>query len=420
MQSNIDVAHLDIHSAIYDLRRDLFKFMQYCQEYEIKRSVSGNMILKSDYKRITKFIGRPKLMEDYDKYEGLWWIDFLDKTAFGLGWISYDTEGVYRGYTSQQASFVDNYIEVDEKALYHFLQMSALEQELYLYRYFKNNTVQNVLMNRSLYGRLDYFSSWGSATGVLPTLDLSQSRTFFLGVLADLEPNQWYATADLIAKVKVINPWFLIPKEVYIEESGGWRKPKKKVKYDRYYNFMEGDRYGGGRLQENHIKDDDPKGFEKVEGRYIERTLEGFLLTLGYTEVAYSKEPYKGKSPAMGTLEAFRLSPLFFSVINKEALPIKVSIQPNFEIYVDSPCYPMAVLQALLPFTSVVKEDVQIILKLEKQYVLSHLVEHPEFDLLSFLTKLSNTPVPQNLVMEIKEWTSRTDVFTLYEGYGLY
>jgi len=80
----------------------------------------------------------------------------------------------------------------------------------------------------------------------------------------------------------------------------------------------------------------------------------------------------------------------------------------------------MATLQSLEPFTDVVKEDRQHILKLKKQYVLQHLVEHPDFDISAFLARLSDTPLPQNVLMELKEWTERTEVFTLYENYGLY
>jgi len=37
MTTNIDTKNLDIHTTPYDIRRDLFLFMQYVQEHEIKR-----------------------------------------------------------------------------------------------------------------------------------------------------------------------------------------------------------------------------------------------------------------------------------------------------------------------------------------------------------------------------------------------
>lgn len=419
MKTNIDLKNVKVYSNEYDFRRDIFLFMQYCQEQEIKRTVYGNHLSKSEYKRIAKKLGRPELMEDYDKDMGQWWIDYLDKQALALGWISYDTEGEYLGYTSSRPAFQDNYIEVNIDKYNRFLKLSGLEQEKYLYRHFKESQGnRNILMSIGLYSFLDRFTSWGSATGVLPTLDLAKSKDVLLEVLANLSPNTWYATADLIQLMKEKHPWFLIPEKPYVMESGGWRKPDKKVLYARYYNFMEGERYG--RLGDNHIKNDDPKGFEKVEGRFIERFLENYLYVLGYVKIGMSKTPYKGESPQMGTLAAFQLQPTFFQVLKNEPLTTKVSVQPNFEIYIDAPVYPVATLNELDPLTKVLKEDQQIILKLEKQYVLHHLVENPTFDVAQFLTDLSDTPIPQNVLMEIREWTERTDVFTLYEDFGLY
>jgi len=276
-------------------------------------------------------------------------------------------------------------------------------------------------MSSGLYKLFDSFSSWGSATGVLPTLDFAKSKSILLDVLATLTPNTWYATTDLIERMKKEHPWFLIPKEVYIEENAGWNKPKKKVLYPRYYNFIEGERYGrSGTMKDRCIKENDPKAFEKVEGRFIERFLTRYLYTLGYVHIGMDKNPYTGEKPEMGTLIAFQLQSTFFHVLNNQLLSTKVSVQPNFEIYIDAPTYPIAILNALAPLTKMLKEDQQIILKLEKKYVLNHLIEHPTFDTAQFLSNLSDTPIPQNVLMEMQEWTERTDVFTLYEGFGLY
>ncbi len=424
MTTNIDTKNLDIHTTPYDIRRDLFLFMQYVQEHEIKRTVYGNLLSKSEYKRIAKKLGRPELMEDYDKDMGVFWIDYIDELALRLKWIDYDTEGTYSGYTSSAPSFKENYIEIREGHFNSFLKLSALEQEKYLYRHFKErHGTHNDLMSsrRGIFNFFDSFSSWGSATGVIPTLDFAKSKSILLDVLATLSPNTWYATRDLIERMKKEHPWFFIPKKVYIEENAGWKKPKKKVLYPRYYNFIEGETYGRrGEMKDNCIKEDDPKGFEKVEGRFIERFLTRYLYSLGYVNIGIDKNPYTGEKPEMGTLVAFQLRPTFFHVLNNQPLSTKVSVQPNFEIYIDAPTYPIAILSTLAPLTKMLKEDHQIILKLEKQYVLNHLIEHPTFDTAQFLSSLSNTPIPQNVLMEIKEWSERTDVFTLYEGFGLY
>jgi len=423
MTTNIAVQHLDIQTNLYDIRRDLYLFVQYCLENTVKRSVYGNMLSKSEYKRIAKKLGRPELMDDYEKDVGLWWIDFVDDLALALGWVDYDTKGEYQGYSSTRAAFRDNYIDVDEVNFIRFLKKSALEQEKELYQYFKKkySEYNELLAKKDPFSVLDKFDYRGSATGVLPTLNFAKSKEVLLSVLATLTPNVWYATADLIQLMKEKKTWFLIPEKVYVEEHAGYRKPKKKVLYPRYYNFVEGNQHSyGSRLEDIHIKTDDPKGFEKVEGRFIERFLESYLYTLGYVSLGMGKEPYKGERPIMGTLAAFKLNDTFFNVLKNEPLSVKVSVQPNFEIYIDAPIYPIATLNALDPLVKVVKEDRQIILKLEKQYVLNYLVDNPDFKITQFLTDLSDTPIPQNVLMEMREWSERTDVFTLYQGFGLY
>ncbi|MEM1124520.1 MAG: hypothetical protein AAGJ18_29045, partial [Bacteroidota bacterium] len=223
----IDVKHLEVQQNPYDFRRDLFLFMQYCQTQEIKRTVYGNLLSKSEYKRIAKKLGRLELMEEYEKEMGLWWIDYLDQQALKLGWISYDTKGEYLGYTSSRPAFQDNYIEVNTEKYEYFLSLSGLEQEKRLLRHFQNKRQEyNLLMSRNLFNLLDSFTSWGSATGVLPTLSFVKSKLTLIDVLADLSPNIWYATSDLIQLMKEKHRWFLIPEKTYVMEGGGWRKPQ--------------------------------------------------------------------------------------------------------------------------------------------------------------------------------------------------
>lgn len=418
MTPNIDISHLDIYANPYDIRRDLFWLMVYLEDREVKRTVYGNSLPKSEYKRICKFLKHPELMEDYDKDSGIWWIDYVDRCALSLGWIKYDTEGVYQSYSSYRPAFQDNYIETHSDKFDQFLNLSLSEQESSLFNHFqKKYRKYNPLMSRAVLGRLDSFDIWGAATKVLPTLDFGKSKTLVLEVLATLSPNTWYATSDLIQYMKENHPWFFIPEKTYGIERGGWRQPDKQVLYPRYCNFYE---KRGYTRDKEAIADDDPLGFEKVEGRFIERFLENYLLTLGYVELAYSTAPYKEKEPMRGTLKAFRLNSIFSSVWHRRDFKAKVSVQPNFEIYIDAPVYPLATFQQLAPITDTVKEDKQVILKLKKQYVLHKLVEEPDFDLITLLGVISDTPLPQNVIMEIKEWTERTDVFTLYEGFGIY
>ena len=89
-------------------------------------------------------------------------------------------------------------------------------------------------------------------------------------------------------------------------------KPRFKNEHDarsgRYGNFHEGkDSWG----HEIDIHESDPDGFERVEGRYAERFLEGIPLVLRYVDVAYARRPPKAIHPSLGCLQAFRVSDRF-------------------------------------------------------------------------------------------------------------
>jgi hypothetical protein len=115
---------------------------------------------------------------------------------------------------------------------------------------------------------------------VVKEIKFPKIRSYLLELLANCRAGVWYRTASLIAYLKRHNPFFLISKKI----------PFKKSEYtqDRYHNFHEAkpdDHYDRFRIRENS-KD----RFERVEGRFVERFLEGIPLTMGYVEVAYSDE----------------------------------------------------------------------------------------------------------------------------------
>src|SRR5208337_1862639 len=119
---------------------------------------------------------------------------------------------------------------------------------------------------QSVLGRLDGFNYWGSAVGVMPTLDFPAVRRFLLGLLAECPSDQWLSTSALVEHLKKHHRSFLIP-----------AKPRFKNEHDarsgRYGNFHESkDAWG----REIDIHESDADGFERVEGRYVERFLEVF------------------------------------------------------------------------------------------------------------------------------------------------
>jgi hypothetical protein len=125
----IDVAPLDVATELPDLRRDLHVFVDFVCHREVKRSHRGNALSKADAKRLAKLLSDPDAVREVDEEGSSGWIDFVDEVALRLGFIHYDTQGQYAGYTSQEPSFPDNYIEFRAKPYEQFLAAKAAKQE---------------------------------------------------------------------------------------------------------------------------------------------------------------------------------------------------------------------------------------------------------------------------------------------------
>ena len=126
---SIDVARLDVATRLPDLRRDLHVIVDYVRTREVKRSHRGNALGKADAKRLAKLLSDPDTVREVDEEGSSAWIDFVDEVALRLGFIHYDTQGHYAGYTSQEPSFPDNYIEFRAKPYEQFLAAKAAKQE---------------------------------------------------------------------------------------------------------------------------------------------------------------------------------------------------------------------------------------------------------------------------------------------------
>ena len=75
----------------------------------------------------------------------------------------------------------------------------------------------------ALLGRLDGFSSWGSATGVVPLLDFAAIRRFLLDLLARCPAGEWLSVASLVELPQEETSLFPDPQETAIQEASGKR-----------------------------------------------------------------------------------------------------------------------------------------------------------------------------------------------------
>jgi hypothetical protein len=409
--TQINPTGLEIATDLPDLRRDLHVFIDYVRSRRVKRAVRSNSLTKADARRLAKLMsdaGAESEIEDQDYSEWQWYVDIL---ALKLDFVEYDTVGVYAGYTSNEPSFPDNYIEFQAEEYARFLALSPAEQERTLLDTLIDDyaACKNEFFTESTVGLLTPFSSWGCGTGIMPTLNFAKIRRFLLDLLATLDVGVWYSTASLVDYLKEHHFYFLIPRKPQVNAKARWDGR-------RYGNFYEAKNPWNAEIT---VPDDAPDGFERVEGRYVERFLEGIPKLLGYVEVAYRPGKYTGLYPPRNMLQAFRTTESLGRALRGED-NVRVTVQPTFEIHVESDFYPAATLAQLAPLTQPVSQDRVIILKLSKQKVTEHLAQATDLDVAELLTRLSGRPLPQNVAIELEEWGGHVDNFVLYTGFGLY
>ncbi len=403
---SIDDAALDVAAESPDLRRDLHVFVDYVSVREIKRSRRGNALSKADTKRLARLLSDPDAVREVDEEGSSAWIDFVDEVALQLGFVRYDTKGEYAGYTSQEPSFPDNYIEFRAKPYEQFLAAKAAKQETTLLELLvhEGQGSASEFYRRGVLGRLAGFDTWGSAIGVMPTLDFAAVRRFLLGLLAECPSGQWLSVSSLVEHLKKHHRYFLIPAKPRF-------KNEHEASYGRYGNFHESkERWG----HEFDIHERDPDGFERVEGRYVERFLEGIPLVLRYVDMAYAPTAPRAVYPSLGCLKAFRVSDRLRRALEGRIAEPKVTVTPNFDVHVIAESYPASILAQLAPLGEMVSEGTSIVLKLTKQKVAAARAVSPELDAAGLLRTLSGGELPANIVHELSSWSEHAEKFALY------
>lgn len=78
--ATLQVTDLDVFLNPCDLRKDLHVFMDYLREREVKRSVRGNRLPKSDALRLAKSMTDPGAAEEIERDGESIWIEYVDRT----------------------------------------------------------------------------------------------------------------------------------------------------------------------------------------------------------------------------------------------------------------------------------------------------------------------------------------------------
>ena len=419
-----DPTGLDISSNDRDLLCDLYTYIDYAHSHSIKRMTRTNEIPRADSVRMAKLMGDAEMVQAAQETGGTQWVDFIDVLAYRLNLVHYDIKGQYRGYTSSEPQFTENFIQVDEASFLKFLELTPIEQEKRILAALKTpksissykDEGYSEFFQTSILGRLDFFDTWGSATGIVPTLKFSEIRSFLLDVLKGAAPGQWYSTESLIGYLKHNHPYFLIPES--IPKTDRWGKV-----IGRYDNFREGKEHWN--YENKAVPVDAPDGFERVEGRYVERFLENIPLLMRFVDLAYDPAPYTGLLPMRGVLKAFRVNERFLRLMNGEAAVPKVTVQPNFDVVVESDFYPAKIIRQVAALGEQVSSPNSGhgayvgIFQMNKAAVAAEQVRQPDLDVPALLRELSGRDLPPNVQIELKEWAGHADQFILYEDFAL-
>ena len=71
------------------------------------------------------------------------------------------------------------------------------------------------------------------------------------------------------------------------------------------------------------------------------------------------------------------------------------------------------------PLTKLVSQDTIITLKLDKKKVSALQAQDDSLDIIALLKELTGNRLPQNIMIELQEWASHSEKFTLFDGFGI-
>jgi hypothetical protein len=450
--SDADLESLDIHQPQpVNLRRDLYRFVCYVQDKGILRTRRENNISKTSARQLAKLLSWEDELECVENDGCGNWSERVSEIALHMGIVSYDTEGEYVGYTSSAPSYVDNYIEVNNKRWEEYLRMNAIRKERALLDALLEKTANEFFYSSTLLDNEYRFDTFGSARGPAGKIDLPRVRAGLFDLLSSLKPDSWYDTRDVAARLKQLQPHLILDpsnREPNYESNikiRDWerknrgygykskskknetKKPKIELE-DIYNNFRERDpetsRFSTTGFRE--IKSSQKDGFMRVEGRYLAYFLSEIPYIMGFVGLAQrrAKDPHGlDVSPSFDRLRGFCLTQRFFDIINRNPVinQVKTTVLPTFEVIVESPSFPESTLRRLSSLTVPIKEEGPLhTLKLERRKIVSRAAAEPSAPPVAvLLDELVSVPLPQNVRTEVELWSGKGEQVVFYENAGL-
>jgi hypothetical protein len=405
----IDPKDLTIFANERDILRDMYIYLDYIEQRGIKRMARSNDIPKSDAVKIAKLLGDPELVKIAQESGGTAWGILLDKLAHQLALIDYDTKGEYIGYSSSTPTFTDNYVTINKSGLKNFNALTPAAQEKKILANLLVHTVREL----ENYGALSTLAPLRTYGTHLDQVKFQPVRQFLLNLFKKCVPDVWYSTASLVAYLKTNHPYFLLPENLPANDRFG-------TPMTRYKGIRETYDYSN----KDEILEGAGNAFERVEGRYVERFLENIPLILRFVEVAYDPNA-ENNQLGLDQLKAFRVNERFLRLMSGAESTPKVTVQPNFDVVIESDFYPAGVIQQMGALGEQMSSPNSGhgayvgIFQLKKAAVAAAQVKNPDLDVIALLKSLSGRALPSNVQIELDEWAGHADQFTLYEGFSI-
>lgn len=410
-----------------NLRRDLYRFVDFVRVEGLKRAHRDNSIPKGPALKLARLLSHAPELERVESAGRGYWSDVVSRIARQLGLVDFDVKGAYAGYSSTEPSFADNHVKVDAARFEQWLAKTPTAKERAILDALVEMTPNEFFYHARLFPDHSRFDSFGCAVGPASRMALPTIRKALLEMLADLPTDEWLPMAGLIEHLQACAPNLVVDPALRRRPLSEWeklsmRRGQKPVEHldDRYGNFRE--YLGEGRLsgKEVQLTEETPDVFVRVEGRYLQYFLQEVPFLCGFVDLALAPASKNKLSPPLESLRAVRLAPRLRQVLRSEASLEKVSVTvpPNFDVLVEAPSWPDRELDLLAPWCVTVKEDgPTLLLRLDKKRVLASAATQSDAPpVTSVLQGIVTKPLPSNVTSELEAWCGHAQKLSVFEN----
>jgi len=433
-----------VPSRPVNLRRDIYKFVEYVRSSGFRRTHRENAIPKAAARKLARLLSYGDETALVEESGCGYWSDYISHVARRMGLVAFNTKGIYQGYSSTSPSFPENDVLVHDKAWKAYLAKTARQKEGLILDALMEGTPNEFFYHGTLV-KVEVFSSWGSALGPASKMKLPHIRRKLLEMIAGLRPDVWFEMRVLVELLRSARPSLILdpatrdPDSKTAEALREWEdevrwghKRKKPAKpeitlEDIYVNFREHSREEEEWKRYAHdtgkrINSRTRGAFHKVEGRYLEWFLREIPYIAGFVDLAYrpANDPHgRNVIPEFERLRAFRLTPWFFMLMKDDSAieQVKTTVLPNFEVLVEAPSYPETTLAELSSCCVQLSEDgpvnkLRLDRKTAVETVASRKAVRPAAQVLA---ALSDLPLPQNVQSELDAWAGHAEKLVLFD-----